>query len=478
MVDFKKELSLFDVTNIIVGSVVGADIYIASAITAGMLGPFSIVVWIIAGVFATIIALVFAYCSYHVPKVGGPFAFVSEAFDDFYGFLTGWSMWIAEMISLPVFAIAFVRYLEYLVSLDFSQEVLIKGLFLFGLTSINIIGVKIAGRVNDLLTLIKLTPLLLLIGAGIFFLLSQPAELFRNYYPFAPLGISAIGPALVLVFWAYAGFELGTLPAAEVRDPKTTIPKAIVFGMSIVAVFYLSTNFVVYGAVNWEVLAKTPTPLVLVGGVLLGAAGALIMTIGALFSVSGSDESGMLGTGRLSYAMAIDGLFPRLFSRLHPKFGTPYVGLIVQGTIAFLISIYSAITDLISFAVFNLAFAFLLTCFSLIVLTRNKERKLPGQHILPWIGVLICLYLLYSTDLFDKVVGTLIILAGIPIYIFFSPKQDIMHLKEMFLSEEAIFFRRLEKRERFLGHFMLIIRRGYRRLKRSLMSHQVDKNRK
>lgn len=469
--DFKKELSLFDVTNIIVGSVVGADIYIASAITAGMLGPFSLVAWIIAGIFATIIALVFAYCSYHVPKVGGPFAFVSEAFDDFYGFLTGWSMWIAEMISLPVFAIAFVRYLEYLVVLDFPQEILIKGLFLFGLTSINIIGVKIAGRVNDLLTLIKLTPLLLLIGAGIIYLVIQPSELLKNYSPFAPLGISAIGPALVLVFWAYAGFELGTLPAAEVKDPRTTIPKAIIIGMSIVAVFYLSTNFVVYGTVNWEVLAKSSTPLVLVGGALLGATGALIMTIGALFSVSGSDESGMLGTGRLSFAMSIDGLFPRLFSHLHPKYGTPYIGLIVQGSIAFVLSIYSAITDLISFAVFNLAFAFLLTCFALIVLTRQKERKMPGQHILPWIGILICLYLLYSTSLFDKVVGTLIIFAGIPIYVFFSPKQDIMHLKKMFLSEEAIFFRRMAKRERFLGDFMLLLRRGYRLLRRKLLHH-------
>jgi APA family basic amino acid/polyamine antiporter len=321
--DFKKELSLFDLTNIVVGSVIGADIYIASAITAGMLGPFSLVILVIAGIFATVIALVFAYCSYYIPKVGGPFAYVSEAFDDFYGFLTGWSMWIAELISLPVFAIAFVRYLEYLVPLTSHEEILVKGMFLFGLTSINIIGVKIAGRVNDALTLIKLTPLLLLIGAGFVFLITQPSVFFGNYHPFVPLGVSATGTALVLIFWAYAGFELGTLPAAEVKNPKTTIPKAIIIGMSIVAIFYLSTNFIVFGAVNWSDLTKSSTPLVLVGGVLLGTAGALIMTVGALFSVSGSDESGMLGTGRLSYAMSIDGLFPRLFSSLHPKYGTP-----------------------------------------------------------------------------------------------------------------------------------------------------------
>jgi amino acid transporter len=237
--------------------------------------------------------------------------------------------------------------------------------------------------------------------------------------------------------------------------------------MSIVGIFYLATNFIVYGTVNWADLAKTSTPLILVGGVLLGTFGALIMTLGALVSVSGSNESGMLGTGRLSYAMSIDGLFPRLFSTLHPKYGTPYIGLAIQGLIAFLISLYTPITTLISFAVFNLAFAFLLTCLSLIILTRDTEKQLIGQKMFPWIGVMICIYLLYSTTMFDKVVGGSIILAGIAVYVFFSPKQDIHHLKDLFISEEAIFVRAMAKRERFLGHFMLLLYRGYQQLKQN-----------
>ena len=241
--DFKKDLSLFDLTNIVVGSIVGADIYIASALTAGMVGPFSLVLWVVAGIFATIIALVFAYCSYYVPKVGGPFAFVSEAFDDFYGFLTGWSLWIAELISLPVFAIAFVRYLEYLVPLDSLEEIAIKGLFCLWPDVVNIIGVRVAGKVNDVLTLVKIVPLLLLIGAGTVFLVAEPGMFFSNYHPFVPLGVSATGTALVLIFWAYAGFELGTLPAAEVKNPRVTIPKAIITGMTIVAVFLYIDKF-------------------------------------------------------------------------------------------------------------------------------------------------------------------------------------------------------------------------------------------
>jgi amino acid transporter len=180
----------------------------------------------------------------------------------------------------------------------------------------------------------------------------------------------------------------------------------------------------------------------------------------------------MLGTGRLSYAMSIDGLFPRLFSTLHKKYGTPYVGLIVQGILAFLLSIYSPITGLISFAVFNLAFSFLLTSLALVVLTRDTEKQLPGQKILPWIGVMICLYLLYSTSFFDKIVGTVIILAGVLIYVFFSPKQDIYHLKGLFLSEEAIFVRTMANRERFLGNFMLLVYHSYVRIKRRIFPGQ------
>jgi amino acid transporter len=464
---FKQELTFFDLTNIIVGSIVGADIYIASALTAGMIGPFSIIIWIIAGIMATIIALVFAYCSYYVPKVGGPFAFVSYAFDDFFGFLTGWSMWIAEILALPVFAIAFVQYLQYFFPLDSFQQILIKGLFIFALTFINIIGVKAAGKVNDFLTVIKLIPLILLIFGGIFFFIFNPKTLVTNYIPLAPLGLNNFGTALVLIFWAYAGFELGTLPASEVKDPKRTIPKAIATGMMIVTAFYLSTNFVIYGAIKWSALAATSTPLVDVASVIFGTVGALIMAIGALLSVSGSDEAGVLTTARLSYAMSIDGLFPGIFSKIHPGSGTPYMALLIHGIIAFTLSIFSGLYRLISFSVFNLAFSYLLTCLALIILKKRTEKDLYGQNILPWLGIGVCLYLLYSTTMFDKVVGSALIFFGILVYVFFSPKTDIRHLKELFISEENIFVRTMERKERFLANFIRLLHKVYRKVKKN-----------
>ncbi len=461
----KRDLSYFDLTNIVVGAIVGSDIYIASALTAGLIGPFSIIVWIIAGVLATILAMIFAYSSYYVPRVGGSFAFVSTAFNDFYGFLAGWSMWIAEVLSLPVFAITFTNYLQHFVQLNFPEQIIIRGAFLLGLTAVNIFGVKAAGRLNDVLTIAKLSPLLLLVVVGLASIFYNPSFI-SNYTPFAPFGLGSFGTSLVLIFWAYAGFELGTLPAAEVKNPKVTIPKAIITGMAIVTFFYLTTNFVIFGTVSYLQLDQTVVPLVLVGFALLGAVGANIVSLGALVSVSGSDESAILGTARLAYAMSIDGLFPRTFAKIHPRFKTPYSALIVQGVIAFALSTFSSLTNLISFAVFNLSFSFLLVSISFSRLRKKHEKGLHGQRILPWLGVGISSYLLYSTSLIDKIVGTALVLAGIPLYIYFSPKVDVENLKAFFTSEDAVLARNLDKRNRFLANFVRLLARFYRKAKK------------
>jgi len=420
--NLKKELSSFDLTSIVVGSIIGADIYITPALVAGMMGPAGILVWIVAGIFAVVIALVFSYTSYYVPRVGGPFAFVSKAFGNFYGFLTGWAMLSAEMMALPVFAIVFTRYLNYFVELELWEDLLVKGLFLFSLTFVNIIGVKIGGKVNDVLTILKLCPLVLVIVSGIIFLTNNPEKLIENYTPIAPLGFDNFGAALVLVFWAFAGFEMGTIPASEVKNPRKIIPKAIILGITTVILFYLTINFVVYGSINWNELSHSTFPLVLAGSLVIGYIGATIVGFGALTSVSGSSAAFSLGVSRLYYAMSIKGLLPKIFSNVHKKYKTPYMALIIQGVIAFFLSAYGGLIQLISFSVFNLAFMYILVCLSFIAVKKEKETKFVGQRILPFIGISMCVILIYYTSVWDKIIGTISILIGIAFYFGLSRK--------------------------------------------------------
>ena len=421
--NLKKELSSFDLTSIVVGSVIGADIYITPALVAGMMGPAGIFVWIVAGIFAVVIALVFSYTSYYVPRVGGPFAFVSKAFGNFYGFVTGWAMLSAEMMALPVFAIVFTRYLNYFVELELWEDLLVKGLFLFSLTFVNIIGVKIGGKVNDVLTILKLCPLVLVIVSGIIFLTNNPEKLIENYTPIAPLGFDNFGVALVLVFWAFAGFEMGTIPASEVKNPRKIIPKAIILGITTVILFYLTINFVVYGSVNWNELSRSTFPLVLAGSLVIGYIGATIVGFGALTSVSGSSAAFSLGVSRLYYAMSIKGLLPKIFSNVHEKYKTPYMALIIQGVIAFFLSAYGGLIQLISFSVFNLAFMYIFVCLSFIAVKKEKETKFVGQRILPFIGISMCVILIYYTSIWDKIIGTISILIGIAFYFGLSRKM-------------------------------------------------------
>ena len=166
----KSELTLFDVTNLVVGAIIGADIYVASAFGAGLLGPFSLVVWGVAGIIAIIIALCFAQCASMLPKVGGPYAYAHAAWGTFAGFIVGWSLWLAEWLSLAVFPVAFVQYLMFfLPGLNLISQVTVKVLFVIFLTITNVVGVKAAGRTNDVLTIVKLAPLIFFIAVGMFF---------------------------------------------------------------------------------------------------------------------------------------------------------------------------------------------------------------------------------------------------------------------------------------------------------------------
>src|SRR3989475_966731 len=246
--DSAAKLNTFDVTSLVVGSIIGADVYVATAIGSKLVGPASLLVWILAGAMAMVIALSFAYCVMILPKVGGPYAYVKAVANPFAGFIVGWGLLLAEWFSLAVFPVAFTQYFLALdPGIDDLGKAVLKAVFIAIILVTNLIGVKAAGRVNDVLTVAKLSPLLLIVLGGFAFVALQPGQFAGNLVPFFTGDVSAFGRALVLIFWAYAGFELSTLPTDEVIQPRKTIPRAILMGMVIVIAFYFLTNFFVIG---------------------------------------------------------------------------------------------------------------------------------------------------------------------------------------------------------------------------------------
>jgi amino acid transporter len=475
-VRLRSELTLFDVTNLVVGAIIGADIYVASSFGAGYLGPAALLVWVAAGVIAIIVALCFAQCAALVPKVGGPYAYAKEAWGPFAGFIVGWSLWLAEWISLAVFPVAFTRYLMFfLPNLDLIYQNIVKALFVLFLVVTNIVGVRAAGKTNDVLTIVKLAPLIFFSGIGLIYMALRPTVTASNFSQFFPKGLDNFGVALVLIFWAYAGFEISTIPAEEIKDPGKTIPKAIILGISIVTVFYLVTNIVLFGVQPWSQLASasntaplvTATAQMLNASLTLASIGVIIVGVGALISVAGSDESGMIGTSRLGYALAVDGLFPRIFAKIHPKFKTPYLAITIQAVTALAASIIGSLDMLIATSVFFMAIAYVATSASIFSLRRRGLRPqfhLRGGLLIPSLGVIFSIYLISQCTMLQIAIGSILLLVGIPIYIKYSPKKEMTDLKKALLSRESILERAYKQEEKFLAHLLRHIKRLYRKI--------------
>jgi amino acid transporter len=209
---------------------------------------------------------------------------------------------------------------------------------------------------------------------------------------------------------------------------------------------------------TYAALSSIPT-LALIGGAIVGC--------GALVSVAGSDESGMIGTSRLGYALAADGLFPRAFAKIHPRFKTPYLGIVIQAVTALVAAIIGNLSMLIATSVFFMAIAYVATSASIFSLRRKgvkAEFHLRGGLLIPSLGVIFSLYLIIQCTLTQIALGFVMLFVGVPIYIKYSPKKEIAELKEALLSSESIMKRAYSQEERFLAHALMHVKRLYRRI--------------
>ena len=294
-----------------------------------------------------------------------------------------------------MFPLAFVRYLDYFapINSELARFGVHAGLMAV-IVAVNISGIRRGSRLNDLLTLGKLVPLAVVILAGILLLILHGGAATAHLSPFAPIGFGGFGTATVLIFWAYAGFELSVLPAGEVQDPRRTLPRGLLFGMAIATVIYLLTAFAVVLALPSSAIAASPRPLAdaLSASVshlgLNNAWAAGFVSAGALISIVGVCDVYMLGVARLSYALAREAAFPAPFGRLHAKYRTPWVGLLFQGILAVAASQFFDISGVLGTAVFFLGICYALTALAAVRLA----NRYPAQRLhLPALRVLFVL---------------------------------------------------------------------------------------
>lgn len=423
----RRDLSPFDFTLLVTGTIIGDGIFVVPGLAAQHMGPAQLASWVLAAVLAGFIGLSFMQCATIQPEVGGSFAYARVAFGPTVGFVAGWALYLGELSALPVFPLAFVRYLSYFVPTGSAGVATAASLLLIAfVTAVNLSGVRRGGRLNDLLTLAKLVPLVVVIGVSVVYAANRPAAVAEHLRPFAPLGWGGLGTATVLVFWAYAGFELAVLPAGEVQAPRRTLPRGLLNGIAIATTVYLLATLAVVVALPWEAAAGSPRPLADALGAMLGGLGVpgraaeAFVSLGALISIVGVYDAFTLGLARLSYALATSASFPPVFGRLHRRTATPWVGLVFQAMVAACASLSFDISTVLATAVFFLGLCYAVTgAAALRLVARHPESGLhvPGLRFILMPASASGVYLAAQASLTLLVAGAIALAIGLGAYL-------------------------------------------------------------
>ena len=422
------KLGLWMCTALVVGNMIGSGIFLLPAALAAY-GPISIAGWIVTSSGAIALALIFGRLARLLPKTGGPYAYSREGFGDFAGFLIAWGYWIALWAGNAAVAVAFAGYLGFLFPVIAESPLAGLGVALSAiwlLTWINIRGVREAGTVQLVTTVLKLLPLLVIAVAGLAFI--DPGH-------FTPINVSgeshvtAVAACAALTLWAFIGLESATVPAGDVAEPERTIPRATIFGTVLAAGVYVIVTVVAFGVLPVAELRTSTAPLADVAGVMWGALGGSLVAIGACISTFGTLNGFTLLTGQVPLGAARDSLFPRQFARLS-KAKTPVFGLVVSSLLASLLIAMNFTKGLVDQFVFIILLATLTTlvpylfcALAELMIFITTGRTLAGRRLAPvaclaGVGFLYSAWAIYGAGQEVVFYGFLLLLAGVPVYVW------------------------------------------------------------
>ncbi|OBP16062.1 cationic amino acid transporter [Rheinheimera sp. SA_1] len=423
-----RSLGLWGLWLLVVNGLVGAGIFGLAGGAARLAGDYSLWVFLGCALLMLPILLCFAELASYFNGTGGPVRYVGTAFGRAAGFQAGWLYYLARVVSVAANSVLLVDSIGYFWPLarDPLWRTLILAAVCASFTCINVTGALQSIRTLGWLTLAKFGVLLLLIGAGVWhFWQVQPLNLPSVVTPNDAILQLDLGAAMLLMVYAFVGFESAVVPAGEAKNPQRDIPKALLLGLGMVTVLYMLVQWV--SMVTVPDIAKSTTPLLDVAAVLGGTVGAAILMFGVICSVGANLLGAMFSTPRVSYALAREGSLPAWFGRVHPKFLTPANAIIFFGALAFLLAAFGSFIYLASATVLIRALLYGLCCGAIPKLRPRLRSSssfiLPGAYLIPILGLLACGWLVWQVKL-DAVLLTGALLAvGLVLYIAARRRQ-------------------------------------------------------
>jgi len=438
----KRSLSLFDMTMIAIGSSIGSGIFLTPQLIAHQVSsPLWILgLWLLGGIMALCGALTYAELGAMLPRAGGVYSFLTEAYGGLAGFLYGWAYFlVVNTGALGALAIAFSTYFGYFVPLSSTGQLLVAIAGIIIVTIINVLGVKAGGVFSDIFTILKLAGIAILIGAG-FFLGSSSTTNFTAALTQSDTGfMGAMTIAFVSVLWSYGGWQHATFTAAEAKDPQRTVPRALILGASAVALVYVATNVAYMFLLSPAQIANSPRVAADALTAVMGPIGGSIISLTIFISTFGTTGIYTLTAPRIYFAMANDGVFFRKVAEVHPKYQTPMFAILSQTMWAIVLLLFwGTYEKLISYVVFTDWIFFALAAFGIFVLRRkqpNAERpyKTLGYPITPIIFIVISVWFVLNT-LIEKPseswAGLAFLALGVPVYYFWKRSNNLSPLSK------------------------------------------------
>lgn len=395
----KQELTLFDSTCLIVGIIIGAGVYqMAPDIAKGAGSAWGVLgIWLLGGLLSLCGALTYAELATTYPHEGGDYVYLSKAYGPWAGFLFGWAQFaIVRPGDIAVMAFAFATYARAIyepAGIPHMQQVYAVGATVL-LTLINVLGVRQGKWTQNLLTVAKALGLLLVVGAAISGTPTRPTEAEVEGFPYSL--------ALIFVLFAYGGWNEMAYVAAEVKDGRRNLGRALLLGTGAVVLLYLVLNGAFLYALGFEGLANSKAVAVDAVGTFLPVGGAIFVSILICISAAGA-VNGLVFTGaRISYAVGSDHRLFRWLGQWHPRFGTPAVALLIQGAIAvLLVIVLGSFLHAVLYTAATVYSFYLASSLSLIVLRRKhpeleRPYRVPGYPITPLVFAGACLLLIHS----------------------------------------------------------------------------------
>ncbi|HEX7323931.1 MAG TPA: APC family permease [Rhodanobacteraceae bacterium] len=415
----QRVVSRWQLVGLGVNGVIGGGIYLLPAAAAALLGVASVWAVFVAGIVASLLVLCYAQAASCFDATGGEYLYAREAFGGFVGFEVGWMELLTDIAAIAALsnglATTLATFVPALAAGPGRVAVVLATLLLLGW--INIVGMRAAARTDVALAIAKLLPLLLFIGIGVVLLAPHGGP----HFWVVPNSVHHLGKTVALLLFAYSGFEGLPVAAGEYHDPRRNVPFALIVTIAVVTVAYVAIQWVTVGSVAG--LAHASDPLSAAAAALSGNWLVGVMVVGGVISIFGTIASGFTYAPRYLLALAGDGFGPARLARIHPRYRTPALAVVVVCAAAMLLALTRSFVALALLSMVARLFGYLSTSLSVLVFHRRHAGRahvlrLPGGPVIPVLACLFCLGLLASAGLGNVLAGLGALAVGALIFRF------------------------------------------------------------